>query len=66
MGYGSRHDPALLDFRLSLPEEWARDAPRRQACHGPDEGSYPTRHAQCLEMLDLWGGSGAPRLGDRG
>ena len=25
MGYVSRHDHALLDFRLSLPEEWARD-----------------------------------------
>src|SRR3979409_2035390 len=33
MGYVSRHDHALLDFRLSLPEEWARDAPRRHASH---------------------------------
>src|SRR6516225_5712649 len=40
MGYVSRHDHALLDFRLSLPEDWARDAQRRQA--------------QCLEMLDAW------------
>jgi len=55
MGYVSRHDHALLDFRLSLPEEWARNKPRRQACHVPDEVSYHTRHAQCLEMLDLWG-----------
>jgi SRSO17 transposase len=37
MGYVSHHDHALLDFRLSLPEEWARDEPRRQACHGPPE-----------------------------
>ena len=29
MGYVSRHDHALLDFRLSLPEEWARDEQRR-------------------------------------
>jgi SRSO17 transposase len=36
-GYVSRHDHALLDFRLSLPEEWARDEPRRQACHVPQE-----------------------------
>src|SRR5919206_3361908 len=28
MGYVSRHDHALLDFRLSLPEDWARDAQR--------------------------------------
>jgi SRSO17 transposase len=55
MGYVSRHNHALLDFRLSLPEEWARDAPRRQACHVPPDVRYQTRHAQCLEMLDLWG-----------
>ena len=33
MGYVSRLNHALLDFRLSLPEEWARDEPRREACH---------------------------------
>jgi SRSO17 transposase len=55
MGYVSRHDHAVLDFRLSLPEEWARDEQRRQACHVPEAVSYRTRHAQCLEMLDLWG-----------
>jgi SRSO17 transposase len=41
MGYVSRHDHALLDFRLSLPEEWTRDEPRRQACHVPEDVSYP-------------------------
>jgi SRSO17 transposase len=55
MGYVSRHDHALLDFRLSLPEEWAWDEQRRQACHVPEAVSYRTRHEQCLEMLDLWG-----------
>src|SRR6266436_296478 len=55
MGYVSRHDHALLDFRLSLPEEWARDAQRRAACHVPPEVRYHTRHEQCLEMLDAWG-----------
>jgi hypothetical protein len=45
----------LLDFRLSLPEDWARDTPRRQACHVPEDVSYRTRHEQCLEMLDAWG-----------
>jgi SRSO17 transposase len=54
MGYVSRHDHALLDFRLSLPEEWARDEPRRQPCHVPPEVRYQTRHEQCLEMLDMW------------
>ncbi len=55
MGYISRHDHALLDFRLSLPQDWARAAPRRQACHVPLEVQYHTRHEQCLEMLDMWG-----------
>ena len=55
MGYVSRHDHALLDFRLSLPKEWARDKQRRQACHVPEDVSYRTRPEQCLDMLDLWG-----------
>jgi SRSO17 transposase len=55
MGYVSRHDHALLDFRLSLPQDWARDAQRRAECHVPPEVLYHTRHEQCLEMLDTWG-----------
>jgi hypothetical protein len=45
----------LLDFRLSLPEDWARDEQRRQACHVPKEVRYRTRQEQCLEMLAAWG-----------
>jgi SRSO17 transposase len=55
MGYVSRHDHALLDFRLSLPEDWARDEQRHEECHVPPEVRYHTRHEQCLEMLDEWG-----------
>src|SRR6266487_5719268 len=55
MGYVCGQEHALLDFRLSLPEEWARDEPRRQDCHVPKEVRYHTRHEQCLEMLDAWG-----------
>jgi SRSO17 transposase len=55
MGYVCRHDHALLDFRLSLPPEWARDELRRQECHVPPEVRYQTRTEQCLEMLDAWG-----------
>src|SRR5712691_5199325 len=55
MGYVAEHDHALLDFRLSLPQEWARDKPRRQTCHVPEDVPYRTRQEQCLEMLDLWG-----------
>jgi SRSO17 transposase len=55
MGYVSRHEHALLDFRFSLPQEWARDEQRRQACHVPEEVRYQTRPEQGLEMLDQWG-----------
>jgi hypothetical protein len=55
MGYVSRRDHALLDFRLSLPADWARDQQRRHACHVPEEVQYRTQHDQCIEMLDLWG-----------
>jgi SRSO17 transposase len=55
MGYVSRHEHALLDFRLSLPKEWARDQQRRQACHVPEDVAYRTRPEQCLDMLDQWG-----------
>jgi SRSO17 transposase len=56
MGYVTRRDYALLDFRLSLPQDWARDPQRRQECHVPEEVQYHTRHEQCVEMLDMWGG----------
>ena len=55
MGYVSRRDHALLDFRLSLPGDWARDPKRRAECHVPEEVQYRTRQDQCVEMLDLWG-----------
>jgi SRSO17 transposase len=55
MGYVCEQDYALLDFRLSLPKDWARDEQRRQACHVPLEVRYQTRQDQCLEMLDTWG-----------
>ena len=46
MGYVSRHDHAVLDFRLSLPQEWSRDERRREECHVPKEVRYRTRHEQ--------------------
>ena len=54
MGYVSRHEHALLDFRLYLPREWGRDPQRRRECHVPEEVRYHTRPEQCLEMLDQW------------
>ena len=55
MGYVSDQEHVLLDFRLSLPEDWARDEQRRQACHVPPEVRYHTRQEQCLEMIEAWG-----------
>src|SRR5262245_26024011 len=55
MGYVSGQEHALLDFRLSLPEDWVRDEQRRQECHVPKEVRYHSRQAQCLEMLAEWG-----------
>jgi SRSO17 transposase len=54
MGYVCEQDHALLDFRLSLPEDWVWDEQRRHACHVPLEVRYQTQQAQCLEMLDTW------------
>ena len=51
MGYVSRHDHALLDCRVSLPQEWAWDEPRRHACHVPEEGEI-TR-----DPTSVWRGS---------
>jgi SRSO17 transposase len=40
MGYVSRQDHALLDFRLYLPEDWARDELRRQEQTPPRHPFY--------------------------
>ena len=47
MGYVSEDDHALLDFRLSLPQEWVHDEQRRHACHVPLEVRSHTRQEQC-------------------
>jgi hypothetical protein len=58
LGYVSRYAPAVLDVRLSLPADWARDAPRRAACHGPPAVRDHTRHEPCLERRDAWSAPG--------
>jgi SRSO17 transposase len=55
MGYASRHEHALVDVRLYLPEEWAKDHERRRKAGVPDEIRYRTRHRLCLEMLKQHG-----------
>lgn len=51
MAYISRMDHALVNVRLYLPEEWARDRVRRKAAGVPKEVRFQTRHTQALEML---------------
>ncbi len=51
MGYASRKEHALVDERLFLPEEWARDRKRRKECGVPRSVRFQTRHELALEML---------------
>ena len=39
MGYVSRNERALVDFRLYLPKAWSRDRARRKKCGVPRERS---------------------------
>src|SRR5262245_24990532 len=52
LGYASRGEHALVDFRLYLPREWARDKGRRKKAGVPREVRFRTRHELALEMLD--------------
>jgi len=51
MAYVSRIDHVLVNARLYLPEEWAKDRARRKAAGVPQEVRFQTRHAQALQML---------------
>ena len=62
-GYVSAPDPAFVACRLSLPEEWPRDKPRRQQCRVPPAGRDQTRPAPCLDRLAGWGKQGPPGWG---
>ena len=55
MGYVSATEHALVNTRLYLPEDWAKDRARRKKCKVPREVRFQTRHALCLEMLDEMG-----------
>jgi len=44
MGYASRQDHALVDERLYLSREWAKNRIRRKKCGVPKEIRYQTRH----------------------
>jgi len=51
LGYVSRQEHALVDVRLYLNQEWAKDKRRRRNCGVPDDVRFQTRHALALEML---------------
>jgi SRSO17 transposase len=55
MAYASHREHALVDFRLYLPREWAKDRARRQRCGIPRAVRYRTRHELALEMLQQTG-----------
>lgn len=57
LGYVSRREHALVDFRLYLPKEWAHDKQRRAKAGVPAEVRFRTRHELILEMLDERGAS---------
>jgi SRSO17 transposase len=52
LGYVSRREQALVDFRLYLPKEWANRKRRRREAGVPDAIRFQTRHEQILEMVD--------------
>jgi SRSO17 transposase len=51
MGYASRKEHALVDTRLYLPKQWARDKKRRKNCGVPKHICYQSRHELALDML---------------
>jgi len=51
MGYASRKEHGLVDTRLYLPKQWAKDKARRKKCGVPKQIRYQTRHEQALDML---------------
>jgi SRSO17 transposase len=57
LGYVSRREQALVDFRLYLPKEWAQRKRRRQKAGVPAMIRFQTRHELMLEMLDERGPS---------
>ena len=55
MAYVSRKEQALVNLRLYLPEDWAKDRTRRKAAGVPKALKFRTRHDLALEMLDEQG-----------
>lgn len=52
LGYVSNRGHALVNERLYLPENWAKDAERREMCHVPKRVKFKTAHQLSLDMLE--------------
>ena len=52
LAYVGRSEHALVDVRLYLPKEWAKDKQRRAQAGVPRSVRFRTRHELFLEMLD--------------
>ena len=52
LGYVSRKEHALVDTRLYLPEEWAKDAERRTAVGVPQDIVFLEKWRIALEEID--------------
>src|SRR5947209_6329933 len=51
LAYVGRTEHALVDVRLYLPKEWAKDKQRRTLAGVPKDVCFRTRHELALEML---------------
>jgi SRSO17 transposase len=51
MGYVTRKEHAIVNVRLYLPEDWAKDQARRKEAGVPRSVKFQTRHQLALEML---------------
>jgi SRSO17 transposase len=56
LGYASRQEHALVDFRLYLPRQWTASRKRCNEAGVPRDVRFATRHELALQMLDEQGG----------
>jgi SRSO17 transposase len=56
MAYATRKEHAIVNTRLYLTEDWAKDRGRRKGAGVPESIKFRTRHQLALEMLAECGG----------
>jgi SRSO17 transposase len=57
LGYVTRKEHAIVNVRLYLNEDWAKNTARRKAAGVPESIKFQTRHQLALEMLAESGGA---------